>query len=62
MTYQEFVDRLKSNLRQPVNQWLAVTLIAVFAFWTILYYFVHKADSVANNYTSTKSAKVKVLK
>lgn len=31
------------GIRQPVNSWLAIALISLMAFWTVLYYFVETA-------------------
>lgn len=41
--------------KQQVNQWLCLALIALMAFWTILYYFIHKAEAIGNQYTSSQT-------
>lgn len=37
-------------LKQPVNQWICVAFLAVWCFWTMLYYFVDKAQAIGENY------------
>ncbi len=38
------------DLRQQVNQWICLALIALLAFLVVLYYFVHKAEAFGNFY------------
>ena len=42
-----------AEMKQPVNQWLCIAFIGVFCFWTMLYYFVQKADAVGKNFAIT---------
>lgn len=37
------------DLRQPVNQWLSIALVALMCFWVVLYYIVSKASITAGN-------------
>jgi hypothetical protein len=39
-----------SFLKQKVNSYLCIALISLMAFWTCLYYFVHQAQAIGNNY------------
>jgi hypothetical protein len=41
---------------QKVNQWLCLALVCLMAFWVVLYYFVHKAEAIGNQYSSSRSA------
>lgn len=38
-------------LKQQVNQWLCIALIALMAFWTVLYYMTNKAQAIGNQIT-----------
>ncbi len=38
-----------SVIRQPINQWLCIAFLGLFCYWTMLYYSVKKAQSVADN-------------
>gem|GEM_PF-2362452 len=37
-----------SFLKQKVNSYLCIALIAAMAFWTCLYYFVHQTEAFGN--------------
>lgn len=39
--------------RQVVNQWLCIAFIAVFCFWTVVYYVVEKAQLIGENLSSS---------
>ena len=41
-----------AEMRQPVNQWLCVAFMGVLCFWTLLYYFVQKAQAVGKNFNT----------
>lgn len=41
-------------IRQNVNPWLAIALIGLMAFWTILFYLTHKAQGVGQTELSTR--------
>ena len=34
---------MKTFFSQRVNQWLSLALIGLLCFWTVIYYFGHKA-------------------
>ena len=38
-----------TDLKNPVNQWLCIALIALICFWVVLYYFVNKTEAFGNN-------------
>lgn len=40
------------NLHQQVNSYLAISLITVLTFATVLYYFNHSASKMGNYWTS----------
>lgn len=40
-------------LKQKVNTYLCIALLSLMAFWTVLYYFTHKAAAIGNQYTSS---------
>lgn len=33
------------DLRQPINQWIALAFVALLCFWVVLYYMVHRAEA-----------------
>jgi hypothetical protein len=37
---------MKAFFLQRVNQGLCIALISLMAFWTVLYYFTHKAYAI----------------
>lgn len=39
-------------LKQQVNQWLCIALIALMAFWIVLYYMTNKAQAVGDQFTN----------
>jgi hypothetical protein len=50
----DFKDRLKTSLRQPINQWLGVTLLSLICFWVVLFYLTHKTQAVADAYAEVR--------
>jgi len=40
------------DLRQPVNQWICIALLALMCFWVVLYYLVHRAEAFGNDYSA----------
>ncbi|KND49904.1 MAG: hypothetical protein AB197_00125 [Parcubacteria bacterium C7867-002] len=39
--------------KQVVNQWLCIAFIAVFCFWTVVYYVAEKAAMIGENLSSS---------
>ncbi len=42
-------------LKQQINQWLCIALMALMCFWTMLYYVSHKAEAIGNQIISFNS-------
>jgi hypothetical protein len=38
-------------LKQGVNQWLCIALLALMCFWTMLYYMTNKAQALGESYS-----------
>lgn len=43
---------MRAFLTQKVNQGLCIALISLMAFWTVLYYFTHKAEAIGESFAS----------
>lgn len=43
-------------LKQRVNQWLCIALLGLMCFWTVLFYFTHKAQEIADNVIANRNA------
>lgn len=41
--------------RQKVNSFLSILLIGSMCLWTTVYYFIHKAEIVTNDYTQERN-------
>lgn len=41
--------------KQKVNSSLCIILICLMAFWTVLYYFSHKAFAIGDSYADSYS-------
>ncbi len=39
-------------LKQSVNQWLCIALLALMCFWTVLYYVTAQAQAIGENFVS----------
>lgn len=48
-------------MQQRVNSFLAILLVAVLAFVTILYYFTHKAQVFADNVHANQQSYIEEL-
>lgn len=42
------MDTAKNFFKQDINSYLCIALLALMAFWTCLYYLVHKAEAFGN--------------
>ena len=42
------ISALKNFFKQDINTYLCIALVALMAFWTCLYYLVHKAEAFGN--------------
>lgn len=47
-----------SELKQPVNQWLCIAFIGVWAFWIMLYHFTDKAQAFGKNLQQLTPAEI----
>lgn len=39
-----------AEIKQPVNQWICITFLAVLCFWVVLYYAVEKANDIGKSF------------
>lgn len=47
---------MKNFFVQKVNSPLCIILVGLMAFWTVLYYFTHKAQAIADNLAVDEAA------
>lgn len=48
-----------AELKQPVNQWLCIAFLGLWCFWTLLYFFINKAEAIVNVYNTSRAAALK---
>ncbi len=51
-----FFNNAANPEKQVINQWIAMTFIAVICFWVVLYYFVNRTEAFGNDYLELKSS------
>jgi hypothetical protein len=46
------MSKINTYIHQRVNSYLCMALIALMAFWTVLFYATHKATALADSYVA----------
>ncbi len=45
---------IKNFFKQSVNQWLCIALLGLICFWVVLFYIIHKAEAIADNFSDSQ--------
>jgi hypothetical protein len=54
------MDKIKNFFKQDINSYLCIALLGLMAFWTCLYFLVHKAEAFGNSIsTNTQISELK---
>jgi hypothetical protein len=48
MNQPTMMDEAKNFFKQDINSYLCIALLGLMAFWTCLYYLVHRAEAFGN--------------